>query len=90
MDKSKQFELASVIEKCPTFSEILNYTAEKKPGRSFLVVGDLSWSYADFNGLVNQCCRYFQDLGFKPGDIISIILRNSVDYLILYLSLIHI
>lgn len=85
----EQAKLASVIESYPTFSEILHYTSGEKQNHVFLIEGEKSWTYAEFNTLVDQCCHYYLSLGLKPGDIISVILRNSVDYLILYFAAIR-
>ncbi len=86
MDKSKLVELSHHLEGFPTFSEILNYTSEQSPDRIFLIEGERQWTYQAFNELVNQGCRYLADLGLQPGDIISIILKNSVEYLALYFA----
>ncbi len=86
VDNTLQLEIASAIEKSPTFSEILDNTARKFSNQIFLIEGEKQWSYLVFNNLVNHCCRYFKNLGLERGDIVSCILRNSVDYLIIYFA----
>lgn len=89
MNKPEQLELSSTIEQFPSFSEILHYTAGRKPEQTFLIEGESRWSYGQFNGLVNRCCHYFDSAGLRAGDVISVILRNSLDYLILYFAAIR-
>ena len=48
-----------------------------------------SWTYEQFNIKVNQCSHFLHDLGVKPKEILSAILRNSLDYLILYFACIR-
>jgi long-chain acyl-CoA synthetase len=43
-------------------------------------------TYFEFNNYVNYCCGYFKNLGLIKRDIISLILDNSVAYLILYFA----
>jgi len=82
-------ELSKRLQSFPSFSEILNYTAEKNPNQPFLVVKQESWTYEQFNIKVNQCSHFLHDLGVKPKEILSAILRNSLDYLILYFACIR-
>ncbi len=82
----EQEKLAAIIDGYPTFSEILHYTSGENPNDVFLIEGGNSWTYAEFNRLVDQCCQYYLSLDLKHGDIISVILRNSIDYLILYFA----
>lgn len=84
-----QVDLAAEIESSPSFSEILAHTSSRFPQKIFLIQGENEWTYDQFNGLVNQCCRYFEDLELRSGDILSVILRNSVDYLVVYFAAIR-
>ena len=43
-------------------------------------------TYSEFNDYVDYCCAYFKNLGLVKRDIISLILDNSVAYLILYFA----
>lgn len=77
------------IRKFSSLSAALNDTSYIFPENTFLIQDDKKWNYKHFNNLVNLCTNYLYDLGLKNGDIISILLRNSVDYLILYFSAIR-
>lgn len=74
------------IEKYDSFSEILADTARVYGQRVFLVEGDREYSYSEFGRLVNSCCRFLMAEGVKKGDIVSLILKNSTDYLIVYFA----
>jgi len=89
MNSENNLELSQRLQSFPSFSEILNYTVEKNPNQPFLVMNQESWTYAQFNIKVNQCSHFLHDLGLKPKEILSAILRNSPDYLILYFACIR-
>jgi long-chain acyl-CoA synthetase len=89
MKSENNFELSELLQNFPSFSEILNYTAGKNPNQPFLVVNQESLTYEQFNIKVNQCSHFLYNLGVKPKDILSAILRNSLDYLILYFACIR-
>ena len=89
MDNKTQYQLSKRIESFPTFSEILAYRAEQSSAKTFLIEGDNKWTYREFDNLVNRCCRYFAKIGLKPGNTVSFILRNSIDYLIIYFAAIR-
>jgi len=86
MDKKTHLELSEKIKSFPTFSEILTYRSVKSPDNYFLIQDDEKWTYNEFDGLVNSCCRYFTSIGLKPGNAISFVLRNSIDFLIIYFA----
>lgn len=77
------------LKKCLTFSEILEFTSARVPENFFLIQGDKKISFKEFNLLVNQCCNYFKHIDLRRGDIISVILPNSVEFLIIYFAAIR-
>jgi len=78
--------MAEAVAACATMAEVLGQTARAFPARTFLVCGEEQYSYAAFDVLVNRCCRYLESLGVQPGDVVSAVLRNSVDYLLVYFA----
>jgi len=82
-------EIAKQLENCQSFSDILNIVSTKVPEDIYLIEGANSYSFREFNELVNRCCYYYQSIGLKAGDVISLVLRNSTDYLIHYFSAIR-
>jgi long-chain acyl-CoA synthetase len=79
-------ELSEKLQNFSSFSEILNFTEEKNPSQPFIVTNDGTWTYEQFNLKVNQCCHFLHDLGLKQDEILSAVLRNSLDYLVLYFA----
>ena len=78
------------INKSSSMSEILEKNSKNFGERIFLIdhtsKKQMNISYAKFNEYVNYCCIYFKQLNLVKGDIITLILDNSVAYLILYFS----
>ena len=81
--------LVENLKKYSTFSEILHFTAERVPEKIFLIQKDTKVSFKEFNNLVNQCCNYFESLELREGDVISLVLPNSIDFLIIYFAAIR-
>ena len=85
----KHKSTATIIENFATFSEILEHTATTNPENIFLIQNDKRYNYHKFNKLVNLCSNFFQELNLNSGDIVSFILPNSIDYLIIYFAAIR-
>ena len=86
MSSENNRELSERLQDLLSFSEILSYTTATHPDQEFLASAQKSWTYEQFNGLVNQCSHFLQDIGLESGDILSAVLRNSLDYLVLYFA----
>lgn len=74
------------IEEYQNFSEILFDAAKAFSQRIFIAEEEKEYSFAAFNRLVNKCAQMLAAEGVNKGDVISIVLKNSVDYLILYFA----
>jgi len=74
------------IEDYNNFSEIINDAAAAFGDKVYIVEGEKEYTFKDFNSLVNKCCSMLLKDGVKKKDIVSIILKNSLDYLILYFA----
>ena len=74
------------IEDYKSFSELLEDAAKVFANRTFLIEEGRQHSFNDFNRSVNRCIRMLASDGVVPGDIVSIVLKNSVDYLIIYFA----
>lgn len=81
--------LVKNLKKYSTFSEILQFTSERVPQKIFLIQGNKKINFKEFNNLVNQCCNYFKYLKLQNGDVISAILPNSIEFLIIYFAAIR-
>jgi len=46
-----------------------------------------SFTYRQFDGLVRRCANYFLELGIAPGELVSLHLHNTWEYLCCWLAL---
>ena len=81
--------LVKNLKEYSTFSEILQFTSERVPKKIFLIQGNKKINFNEFNNLVNQCYNYFKYLKLQNGDVISAILPNSIEFLIIYFAAIR-
>jgi acyl-CoA synthetase (AMP-forming)/AMP-acid ligase II len=44
------------------------------------------WTYAEFNRAVNRAARFLLSLEIKKGDVVSLLLPNSAEYIIAYFA----
>ena len=51
-----------------------------------MISNDQVYTYAEIDKLIDATCTKFENLGLSSGEIISIILRNSVEYVLFYLA----
>lgn len=70
------------------FSQVLFYRAEKTPDKIFLIdlSTDKKYSFFDFNEMVNQTTQFLKSQGVSRGDIISLCLKNSLEFLLIYFA----
>lgn len=73
------------------FSEVLSYRAAHTPGKLFLidVAAGEKYVYAAFNSAVSRAARLLKEKGVKRGSIVSVRIRNSSEFLILYFATIR-
>tara|TARA_A100001011_G_C14283249_1_gene832452 strand:- start:104 stop:1636 length:1533 start_codon:yes stop_codon:yes gene_type:complete len=71
-----------------TFSEILTLHAFEKPDEIW--IHDLNtnedYSFSKFNDLVNKTVSFLIDKNCSPGDNISVIINNRIEFLILFFA----
>ena len=67
-------------------SELLDQQASNIPNKIYLSNLNDSYSFSEFNILVNKCCNLFKKLGISDKDVISICLSNRLEFLILYFA----
>ena len=60
------------------------------PTNSYLISNDRVYTYSEIDKLIDATCAKFEKLGLLPGEIISIILKNSVEYVLFYLATLRI
>ena len=75
-----------------TIGQILPDAARRFGGRTALLVGDRSFSFADLEALSNRAASGLVAAGVGPGDRVALYGPNCWEWLVAYygLSLIHI
>lgn len=68
--------------------DIVSKTAAEKGDKTAAVLDDRSISYNQLETESNQLAHGLIDLGIKPADMVSIMLPNSIEFLISYLGVI--
>lgn len=68
-----------------TQSDWLDSREQASPTQTALLLGEQQWNYAELNRLVNGCCTRLAGLDVQPGDLVGVLLPNSL----LYVCLIH-
>ena len=60
-----------------SLSDVLRRAAKRNPGKTAIVCGNVSWSYAEFDGICNRLANSFIGEGVAFGDRVAILSRNS-------------
>ena len=66
--------------------KLLSYQAGLYPDRDFLVVGDRSWTYREFDEWVSQIAGSLYALGLRKGDKLAIMLPNCAEFMGLWFA----
>ena len=76
------------LEDCSTFSQILRHHACITPEQVWLHDGmtGIQYSFKEFDVLVDKATFYLENKGVKQGEIISVVINNRIEYLILYFA----
>ena len=80
--------MESRLEDCSTFSQILRHHASLTPEQVWLKDGmtGKQYSFKEFDVLVDKAAFYLEQKGGKHGEIISVVINNRTEYLILYFA----
>ena len=64
-------------------ASVLRRAVEAAPGRRFLTFTEngASWTYEEFDGLVNRAAHGLRALGVQRGDLVNVMLPNCPEYL---------
>lgn len=67
-----------------TIGSLLEWSATNYPNKTAIVYQEKeqSWTYSEFNGLVNRFAASLEELGVKKGDVVSTFLYNTSEYVI--------
>ncbi len=67
-------------------SEAIVRTAAADPDRDYLTVGKRTYSYGEVNTLIDRCCAWFAQQGLAEGDVVSAVVENGAEYVVLYMA----
>ena len=62
----------------------LTRSAAAHRGRTAVVDGDRSWTYLEFNTLVNRVAHGLAERGYQVGDALALVSGNSAEFLAVY------
>ena len=82
----KVFDYVQTLKKFNNFSDIIRYNSIKYPKKIFIEDEKIKINYYQFNRLIDCCCNYFFEKNLKRNDVVSLLLANSIDYLIVYFA----
>ena len=79
--------ILSNTSNCKDMSEIVNMTAKRSPNKIFIfnLEDKKKISYKKFNELLNKCCNFFIKK-VNPKDILTIKIKNSLEFLVIYFA----
>ena len=78
--------IIKILNKSSNISDVICYNAEKYKTNIFVEDGNIKLTYFEFNNLLNKCCNFFLEKGLKKNDVITLIIGNSLDFLIIYFA----
>ncbi|HTK64836.1 MAG TPA: long-chain-fatty-acid--CoA ligase [Pseudonocardia sp.] len=77
-------ELAENLVNRINVGDCLTRSAAARPTRVAVVDGERSWTYAEFNALVNRLAHGLADRGYEVGDALALASGNSAEFLAVY------
>jgi len=87
ISKMNQRVLSNTV-KCKDMSEIISNTANRLPNKIFIfnLENKKKISFKKFDELLNKCCNFFLLKKVNPKDIVTIKIKNSPEFLIIYFA----
>ncbi len=71
-----------------SFPEIIEFNGKEYPQKIFCIEYSTGrkMTYSEFNSQVNQCCHFLEAHSLSKGDIVSICIRNSYVFIVIYFA----
>ncbi|MHA1255940.1 MAG: long-chain-acyl-CoA synthetase [Promethearchaeota archaeon] len=67
-----------------SWGRIVESSTQKYPNNVALKFEDITFTYKEFNEIVNQYAHYFISLGLKKGDVIELFMTNRPEFLFIF------
>ena len=74
------------LEQYQTFAEIVRAAADLYGDQTFIVQGEARYSFRQVNELVDKTAGFLVAAGVNKSDVVTIILGNSIEYLLFYFA----
>jgi fatty-acyl-CoA synthase len=89
MDSHVLDELSGLLKRARrnTLGDILARTRERFPEKFALAYRDKRLNYEELDDLVNQTAFAFRESGMKKGDMVTVMSKNSLDFVVVNFSL---
>ncbi|MCM3055081.1 MULTISPECIES: AMP-binding protein [Bacillaceae] len=89
MNTEMNVELSKRIDRVRrnTLGDLLKRTRERVPNKIAIAYNEMRLTYSELDDLVNQTAHAFIADGMKKGDMIAVISKNSLDFVIVNFAL---
>ncbi|KKN18872.1 hypothetical protein LCGC14_0951520 [marine sediment metagenome] len=67
-----------------SWGSLVEENAQKYPNKTAIKFEEITLTYKEFNEKVNQYTNYFISLGLKKGDISKVLIKNRIEFLLVY------
>src|SRR5690625_3896178 len=67
-----------------TLGEVVRRNAERFPHRTAFICDDRSYTFSEYNKLVNRTANALRSLGVQFGDHVATFGKNSLEYFAIY------
>lgn len=87
-DKFSETRRLSSVESFTNIRQLLEQRAASDPAKTFLFseADSREWSYAEFDAIVNRTANMLVANGVGKGDVVSLLMPNSAEYVIAYFA----
>ena len=88
MNQNEKTFRSEQMDEPASLRELLEQRAKSTPDKSFLFseADGRRYTYAEFDAAVNRAARLLVEHGIKKGDAVSLLMPNSVEYIIAYFA----
>ena len=82
--------MSTKIPSIDNISEVIRHYAKTTPTKPYLISNDRIYTYSEIDKLIDGTCTMLEKFGLTQGEIVSIILKNSIEYVLFYLATLRI
>ena len=75
------------IQNGTTIAQIFSKTAKKYPQKNCILFEKQRWTFDEVESYTNKVANYFNESGYRKGDVVAIFMENRPEYIALWLGL---